>query len=400
MAESHVSTIEIQEHALWDNQKRQHKFSAFEMEITARCNNDCRHCYINVPAGDASAKAQELSPSEILRIAGEAASLGAVWCLVTGGEPLLRPDFPEIYLGLKRLGLLVSVFTNATPVTDEHVALFRRYPPRDIEVTVYGATKETYERVTRRPGSYDAFMRGLDRLLAGGVKVRLKTVAIRSNMHEMAEIERFCRERTKDYHRFDPVMHLRLDGDPARNADIRAERLTPDEVVMLEQADEERFGVLIKKSDRIILPDRPRLSCDECCAQQELDGDVALAEDTPLFSCGVGEGSFNVSYDGTFPACSSLSTPDTNYDLRRGSLREALETVMPRVRAMRTTNKALLRACKSCAYVNLCRNCPAHAYLETGDMQAISPYFCQVAHARAEMLSSADPGFVTCAPSR
>ena len=222
MAESHVSTIEIQEYALWDNQKRQNKFSAFELEITARCNNDCRHCYINVPAGDASAKAQELSASEILRIAREAASLGAVWCLVTGGEPLLRPDFPEIYLGLKRLGLLVSVFTNATPITEEHVALFKRYPPRDIEVTVYGVTKETYERVARRPGSYDAFMRGLDRLLAGGVKVRLKTVAIRSNMHEMAEIERFCRERTKDYHRFDPVMHLRLDGDPARNADIRA----------------------------------------------------------------------------------------------------------------------------------------------------------------------------------
>ena len=191
-------------------------------------------------------KPEELSSAEILRIAGEAASLGAVWCLVTGGEPLLRPDFPEIYLGLKRLGLLVSVFTNATPVTDEHVALFQRYPPRDIEVTVYGVTKETYERVTRRPGSYDAFMRGLIGCFAGGVKVRLKTVAIRSNMHEMAEIERFCREHTKDYHRFDPVMHLRLDGDPVRNADIRAERLTPEEIVALEQADEERLNVLTK----------------------------------------------------------------------------------------------------------------------------------------------------------
>ena len=99
---------------------------------------------------------------------------------------------------------------------------------------------------------------------------------------------------------------------------------------------------------------------------------------------GLAKNSFNVSYDGIFRLCSSLSTPDTNYDLRRGTVREAWETVVPRVRAMRTTNKALLRACKSCAYVNLCRNCPAHAYLETGDMQAISPYFCQVAHARVQ----------------
>ena len=113
-----------------------------------------------------------------------------------------------------------------------------------------------------------------------------------------------------------------------------------------------------------------------------------------------GKNSFSVSYDGIFRLCSSLHVPGLMYDLRHGTVREAWETVVPRVRAMRTTNKALLRACKSCAYVNLCRNCPAHAYLETGDMQAISPYFCQVAHARAEMLSSAVPGIVTCAPSR
>ena len=68
------------------------------------------------------------------------------------------------------MGLLVSVFTNATLVTAEHAALFKKYPPRDIEVTVYGASQETYERVTRRAGSFSAFQRGLDRLLEAGVR--------------------------------------------------------------------------------------------------------------------------------------------------------------------------------------------------------------------------------------
>ena len=54
--------------------------------------------------------------------------MGALWCLLTGGEPLLREDFAEIYLGLKRLGLLVSVFTNACLVTPEHVELFQKVP--------------------------------------------------------------------------------------------------------------------------------------------------------------------------------------------------------------------------------------------------------------------------------
>jgi len=55
--------------------------------------NDCRHCYIGLPAGDQEARRKELSLAEIDRIAGEAVSLGALWCLVTGGEPLLREDF-------------------------------------------------------------------------------------------------------------------------------------------------------------------------------------------------------------------------------------------------------------------------------------------------------------------
>ncbi|MBU1877715.1 MAG: radical SAM protein, partial [Chloroflexi bacterium] len=214
MSESFVSSVEIQDFALWDKMWGKRAPFSIELEITARCNNDCRHCYINLPAGDQAAKAQELTPEEIDRIAGEAVELGAMWCLITGGEPLLRPDFPDIYMLLKRQGLLVSVFTNATLIRDEHIQLFQRYPPRDIEVTVYGATRETYEAVTRWPGSFAAFQRGLDRLLDSGVRVRLKAMALRSNVHEMDAIARFCRERTKDYYRFDPVLHLRFDGDP------------------------------------------------------------------------------------------------------------------------------------------------------------------------------------------
>ena len=114
------------------------------------------------------ARQRELTVAEIADIASQAVCLGAVWCLLTGGEPLLRSDFAEIYMILKRKGLLVSVFTNATLISEEHVALFRKYPPRDIEVTVYGVTGETYEVVTRRPGSFGRFLKGLDLLLGAG----------------------------------------------------------------------------------------------------------------------------------------------------------------------------------------------------------------------------------------
>lgn len=367
--------LEIQQFALWNKMKAKRVPMSFDLEITTRCNNDCRHCYINQPAGDRAAKAAELTTAEILSLASEAADMGAVWCLLTGGEPLLRDDFEAIYLGLKRLGLLLSVFTNACLITPAHVKLFGQYPPRDIEVSVYGATRETYEAVTRRPGSHDAFVRGLDLLLESGVKVRLKAMALRSTAHELDQISRFCRERTKDYYRFDPLLHLRFDGDPARNAEIRAERLSPGEVVAVERADEERFGALQRGCDdgSLIIPEAEHHGCDH------------------LFRCGAGAGSFTMGHEGTFRLCGSLWHPDTVYDLRQGSLRDAWEDWVPRVLELRGANPEFLDKCSRCDLGDMCLWCPAHAALETGAMDEWVEYFCQVAHARAEAVAAA-PG--------
>jgi radical SAM protein with 4Fe4S-binding SPASM domain len=346
---------------------------SFELEITARCNNNCRHCYINLPTNDRAAQAQELTLPEISRIADEAVALGVVWCLITGGEPLLREDFADVYMALKRKGLLVSIFTNATPVHPAHVQLFKRFPPRDIEVTVYGVTPETYEAVTRRPGSFAAFTRGLDRLFESGVQVRLKAMALRANLHELAEIARFCRARTKDFYRFDPQLHLRFDGDPARNAEIRAERLSPEDVVALEQSDAQRFQALEDGCDKLIVAGCAHHGCDH------------------LFHCGAGEGSFTVSYDGKFRLCSSLWAPGMTYDLHSGALRQAWEELVPRVRELRSQRQEFLERCRRCSIINLCLWCPAHAYLETGAMDSWVDYFCRVAHARARALGYHSP---------
>ena len=364
-----TSTIQIQDFPLWDKLKERRAVMSFDLEITARCNHNCGHCYINLPANDQEARAKELTVQEIGEIADQAVALGAIWVLISGGEPFLRPDFPDIYMTLKRKGLLVSVFTNATLLQEDHIALFKKYPPRDIEVTVYGASPETYDRVTRRPGAFAAFTHGLNRLLESGVKVRLKAMAIRSNFHELPEIAAFCRAHTKDYFRFDPQLHLRFDRDERRNTEIMAERLTPEEIVALERADGERFTALQKNCDTLISGEFTHYGCDH------------------LFHCGAGNGSFNVGYDGKFRLCSSLWAPQTLYDLRKRTLREAWEKLVPAVRDLRSKRLEFLERCRRCSIINLCLWCPAHSYLETGEMDTVVDYFCRVAHARAAAIS-------------
>lgn len=362
--------MEIQEFPLWAKIKDKRVPASFDLEVTARCNNNCRHCYINLPVNDDYARQREMTVAEIANIADQAVSLGALWCLITGGEPLLRPDFAELYLTLKRKGLLVSVFTNATLVNEEHVALFKRYPPRDIEITVYGVTRETYERVTRKPGSFDKFMHGVNLLLENSVPVRLKAMAVQSNLHEQADIAAFCRSRTKDYYRFDSQLHLRFDGNPERNAEIRKERLTVEQVVTLERSDKSHLESLVNNFDKLINEELAHHNCDH------------------LFHCGTGNTSFDVSYDSRFRLCSSLWADGTTYDLRTGTLQEAWNNFAPRIRDLRTQRSDFLESCHRCALVNLCLCCPAHAHLETGILGEKVAYFCDVAHARAKMLES------------
>lgn len=343
---------------------------SFELELTARCNHDCRHCYINLPAGDRAAKKKELSLEQIGRIADQVVELGALWCLLSGGEPLLREDFADIYLMLKKKGLLVSVFTNACLLKREHVELFKKYPPRDMEVTVYGVTRATYEKVARKPGSYEAFRRGLDLLLQGGIKVRLKAMAMRSNFHELPAIAAFCRQRTKDYFRFDPQLHFRFDGDGRRNQEILAERLAPEEIAAIEQADSERSSALQRNCNQFIFPGPEHRDCGH------------------LFHCGAGNNSFTVSPEGYFRLCSSLWHPDCVLDLKKSTLAEAWNKLVPRVRALASADPEFLRNCRGCPIVNLCLWCPAHAYLESGRLDAWIEYFCRVAHARAAAIES------------
>jgi radical SAM protein with 4Fe4S-binding SPASM domain len=366
----YTSNSRLPEFSLWKKIGDRRVPLDFSLEVTARCNNDCRHCYINLPAGDLEAKQKELSLVEISHIADQAVEMGAVWCLITGGEPLLRQDFTEIYLALKRKGLLVSVFTNACLITNEHLELFKKYPPRDIEVTVYGVTEQTYESITRRPGSYAAFRRGLDLLLKNGIKVRLKAMALRSNVDELPAIAEFCRERTMDLFRFDPLLNLRYDQDPLRNEEILQERLSPVEIVTIEQADEKRAGALEKRCDKLIFTESSRHQCDH------------------LFHCGAGNVSFVVSYDGVFRLCDDLWDPDCTYDLRQGTLAEAWNEFVPQVRDIRSANPDFLDRCRNCTIINLCMWCPAHAHLETGKMDGFSQYFCDVAHARVEAIQN------------
>ena len=340
-----------------------------DMELTERCSNNCAHCYINLPAADAAAKARELSTAEIQSILKEAASLGCLLVRFTGGEPMLRQDFEEVYLFARRQGMRVKIFTNATLITPKMAELLDRIRPLSkLEIGVYGMRRESYEGVSRTPGSFDAAWRGISLLLEKQIPFMVKGALLPSNKTEVAEFQAWAdtipwqRKKTVSLATFF-LLRGRRDSETA-NQRIAGLRLSP----------EEGLSMLTRRPD------------DYLRDMRQFSGKYMGPPGDKVFACGAGNGSGCVDAYGRLQPCILLRHPDVTYDLRSGSLQDALTRFFPQVQDTRATNPDYLARCARCFLKGMCEQCPARSWSEHGTLDTPVEYLCEVAHAQARYL--------------
>jgi radical SAM protein with 4Fe4S-binding SPASM domain len=323
------------------------------IELTARCNLGCKHCYINLPTNDRAARAAELSTEEVCRILDEVADAGCIWLLMTGGEPLLRPDALDIYVHAQRLGIYVDFFTNGTLVTPQIANVFAEWPPRAIEITLYGMTEATYEAVTGVPGSYKRCMRGIELLHERGLPLKLKAVVLSLNKHELESMRAFAESLGQQKFRVDYSINPRLDG----SADPCAHRLEPREIAELQMADpqyhSEFYGV----------------------AEEALDERAGPLEN--LYVCGAGETSFHIDPYGALNLC--LIARRHSYDLRTGSFAEGFGTFLPKARTQAPPPDF---PCSRCEVQSICQQCPGWSELTYGVPGKPVEFLCELTHRR------------------
>ena len=358
--------LKSDEVSLWENYFP--LLSRLDIELTERCNNNCVHCCINLPADDLAAKEKELSTAQIKEILEEAQSLGCLGVRFTGGEPLLREDFEELYIFTRKLGIKALLFTNATLITAHLAELFSRIPPlKKIEISVYGMKKSSYEAVTRATGSFEAAWRGINLLLERKVPFVVKGARLPQNKDEMDEFEKW----TAAIPRMDkpPLYSVLFDlrcrkDDKSKNELIKNLRVSAEEGLMF----------LTRRKDKYIK------GMKEFCGKfMGPVGDI-------LLSCGAGRGGGCVDAYGVFQPCILLRHPDAVYDLRRGSLKDALTNFFPKLKETKTTNPEYLNRCAKCFLKRLCEQCPAKSWMEYGTLDTPVEYLCRVAHAQARYL--------------
>lgn len=322
------------------------------MDWTRRCNLACRHCYIRHAGSDPD----EMTTVQLKHALDELAKAGVLFIVVTGGEPLLRPDFSELYQYAQSLGLIPTLFTNATLVTPDIAAFLAEHPPRRTEISVYGNTCATYEDVTGIPGSFDSFRAGVAALLDRGVLVRLKAMVMQANKHEFEDIKSWAKKLRCDF-RYDAVIHPRLDGDRSPNV----ERLSAEEVVAIQ---------VVEPSDRA-----------------EMEAYLALVRDglpprERLFECGAGVMTLHVDSSGCVHPC--MLWRSDPYNLLTQPLNERWFTHIESVR----NRSSPPGKCTSCGERGLCNYCPPLANLEAGNPSTPTPYYCALAACRRRLAES------------
>lgn len=333
------------------------------IELLPLCNMNCDMCYVKLTKEEMDQQGRLRTLDEWLSVAKEMQKAGVLFLLLTGGEPLLYPEFKTLYVELRKLGFLITINTNGTLIDEEWAEFFGKYPPRRINITLYGANKDAYTNLCHYPLGFDKVINAVKLLRMNQVDVKLASSITKSNsndieeLYEIAnqlEVPLFCdtymmpatRERKLPF-----CEQSRLHPKDAAKARIRSFKNTMEPVAFQQFIDKSIFEV------ENILP---------------LDGPNCM-------SCHAGKCSFTINWQGNMRACVIMAKPERSvFDY---GFKNAWEYIVEECSKIRLSSE-----CLTCKYRTLCRTCAASELYEEGSYGRTPKYMCEYAKSSYEYL--------------
>ncbi|MFJ9729456.1 radical SAM protein [Streptomyces sp. NPDC101209] len=192
-----------------------YEFSRATWELNLGCDYDCVMCYLGEKRFGGLDREGKHRLLAVMRDAG------VIWLQMTGGEPLTDPDFPAAYLLAYELGMQVEILSNGSRLHKDHILnLLRAYPPTKLTLSLYGATAETYDAVTRNRGAFHRFSRGLRLAIDAGLNIELSLIVVRANEHEIGDMRGWARSlglKFRQYANISPTIHGTAEPLPSQS---------------------------------------------------------------------------------------------------------------------------------------------------------------------------------------
>lgn len=354
-------------------------------ETTAGCNLRCVHCR-RLEVMDRVSES-DLPTDAARRLISDIASYAHPILVLSGGEPLFRPDILELASHARAEGLRVALATNGTLVTPEKARSIREAGVARVSISLDGAGPETHDRF-RGPGAFSRALEGFRRLKREGVSLQINMTVTRVNVHQLDQLYQLGREEGAD------ALHLFMLVPVGCGVEIAgSDMLSPQEYerCLHWMYDKEQEGSLELKATcaphyfRVVRQrGGARGAAVPSARRQSLKGappdHQALHQTTK--GCLAGQGVCFVSHRGDVFPCGYLPVPAGNV-LRRsfGDIWEN-SPVFQRLRAP----DLLEGKCGACSFKYVCGGCRARAFYQTGNYLEEEPYCDYVPHSyhRAE----------------
>lgn len=341
-------------------------------ELSPVCNFQCRMCYIRKTAGEVRNSGRPImTKKEWLNIAEQARDAGMLYLLLTGGEPLLWPDFWSLYEELIRMGFLISINTNGSLIDGEAIERFRKMPPTRINITLYGAGDVAYERLCQVKGVFTKVEQAINDLQRAGIMVKLNGTLTPDNAGDMEACYEYAREHDLIYetntYMFPP---LRRDASMIG----QNERFTPAEAAKYRARSyklsygEDLYRKYLEGIEKGYVPP-PGL--DESCIDPQ-DGKI---------KCRAGKAAFWVTWDGWMTPCGMM--PEPKVEIRERSFLDVWKELTEI-----GENLNISSVCTQCPNRKICHSCAAMAMAETGETSGIPKYLCQMVEELKRFASS------------
>lgn len=332
-------------------------------ELTPCCNMACKMCYVRMTKQQQEQIAPLRTAQEWLALAEEAQKQGMVYLLLTGGEPFLRPDLQQILAGLNQMGLLVSINSNGTLITEEVVSWLKEVPPIRMNITLYGASDATYERLCGNPQGFTQAVRGIRLLKEAGIVVKLNCSVTPYNAEDLEGIYAFAKQEgllvQASSYMFPPLrrdqaaigVNDRLSAEDAAYQSARIACFANGEDWFLQR---------MQDNAPLSLPSESGEDCPQLPAEGE------------GIRCRAGKCSFWVTWDGRILPC-GMFPGDGAENVFQVGFAKAWEHIKEAVNAIRMPPK-----CSVCQMRDQCKACAAMALTETGSFDKVPEYRCQM----------------------
>ena len=346
---------------LFDKASREKTPLGGTFELSPVCNFSCKMCYVRKTQKEVrESERPQMTCKQWLELAEELRKEGMLYLLLTGGEPFLWPDFWELYPKLHEMGFLISINTNGSLITGEIIERLKKYPPTRINLTLYGASDETYEALCQAKGVFQKVDKAITELQKAGIAVKLNCSLTPENAGDLEKIVSYAKEK-------ELLLDIATYMFPPLRRDTsmvgQNERFSPEESAYynlkryyLQYGEEMYIRYLEKLIAGLIAP----LGLEESCIDP-VDGKVR---------CRAGKASFWITWDGWMTPCGLMNEPKV--DVTAQKMKEGWKQLVDVSEKL-----ALSGVCTTCSNNTICHSCAAVAQAETGTVSGIPTYLCQ-----------------------